>query len=147
MQNGPNDRMAHRLPFRDGRRGMPCHKPSAPTAAPPKQVNGNTKPQRRMQTKNKQWAWPICKIALSLQPVAPGGKTAGAGEPSLKYVSEMKNRLKDIGIALVTIGALLLVASYFAGWTDNNKVLLSGLGLIMAGIIMHVAAIKHESKY
>ncbi|HIV83251.1 hypothetical protein [Marseilla massiliensis] len=59
----------------------------------------------------------------------------------------MKNRLKDIGIALVTIGALLLVASYFAGWTDNNKVLLSGLGLIMAGIIMHVAAIKHESKY
>lgn len=100
-----------------------------------------------MQTKNKQLAWPICKIALSLQPVAPGGKTAGAGEPSLKYVSEMKNRLKDIGIALVTIGALLLVASYFAGWTDNNKVLLSGLGLIMAGIIMHVAAIKHESKY
>lgn len=126
---------------------MPCHKPSAPTAAPPKQINGNTKPQRRMQTKNKQWAWPICKIALSLQPVTPGGKTAGAGEPSLKYVSEMKNRLKDIGIALVTIGALLLVASYFAGWTDNNKVLLSGLGLIMAGIIMHVAAIKHESKY
>lgn len=59
----------------------------------------------------------------------------------------MKNRLKDIGIALVTIGAMLLVASYFAGWTDNNKVLLSGLGLIMAGIIMHVAAIKHESKY
>lgn len=82
-----------------------------------------------------------------MQPVAPGDKTAGAGVPSLKCVSEMKNRLKDIGIALVTIGALLLVASYFAGWTDNNKVLLSGLGLIMAGIIMHVAAIKHESKY
>lgn len=60
---------------------------------------------------------------------------------------EMKKRLKDIGISLVVIGALLLVTSHFAGWTDNNRVQLSGLGLIIAGIIVHVAAVKHDSRY
>lgn len=59
----------------------------------------------------------------------------------------MKKRLKDIGISLVVIGALLLVTSHFAGWTDNNRVQLSGLGLIIAGIIVHVAAVKRDSRY
>ena len=52
-----------------------------------------------------------------------------------------------IGIALVVAGALLLIVSYFAGWTSSNLVLLTGLILIILGVVWHVRRIKSAEKY
>lgn len=60
---------------------------------------------------------------------------------------KMKKYLIYIGLALALTGALLLVISQLAGWTDINAIQLSAFGSIIAGIIMHVAALKRDSKY
>ena len=52
-----------------------------------------------------------------------------------------------IGIALVVAGALLLIVSYIAGWTSSNLVLLTGLILIILGVVWHVKRIKSTEKY
>ena len=51
------------------------------------------------------------------------------------------------GVALIVIGALLLLVSSLAGWTSSNLVLLGGLVLIVAGVIVHVRMIKKGEKY
>ena len=52
-----------------------------------------------------------------------------------------------IGIALVVAGALLLIVSYIAGWTSSNIVLLTGLIIIILGVVWHVKYIKFAEKY
>ena len=52
-----------------------------------------------------------------------------------------------IGIALVVAGALLLIVSYIAGWTSSNIVLLTGLIIIILGVVWHVKYIKSAEKY
>ena len=52
-----------------------------------------------------------------------------------------------IGIALVVAGALLLIVSYIAGWTSSNIVLLTGLIIIILGVVWHVKYIKSEENY
>ena len=52
-----------------------------------------------------------------------------------------------MGVALVLIGALLLIASYVAGWTSSNLVLLGGLLIVILGVIMHVRLTKAGQKY
>ena len=52
-----------------------------------------------------------------------------------------------IGIALVVAGALLLIVSYIVGWTSSNLVLLTGLILIILGVVWHVKRIKSAEKY
>ena len=52
-----------------------------------------------------------------------------------------------IGVALVVAGAILLIVSYVVGWTSSNLVLLSGLALIVLGVILHVKHIKSAEKY
>ena len=60
----------------------------------------------------------------------------------------MKNILKTyMGVALIVVGALLLVVSKVVGWTSSNLVLLSGLTLIVLGVVLHVKAIKITPKY
>ncbi len=49
---------------------------------------------------------------------------------------------KYIGIALIVLGALVLLVSYFAEWVDYNPVQFSGLGLIIAGLITHIVITK-----
>ena len=51
------------------------------------------------------------------------------------------------GVALITIGAILLAISYIFGWTSSNLVLLLGLALIVFGIILHVKSAKSDDKY
>ena len=51
------------------------------------------------------------------------------------------------GVALVVAGALLLIIAYVAGWTSSNWVLLTGLIIIILGIIMHVRQAKRGQKY
>ena len=50
------------------------------------------------------------------------------------------------GVALITIGAILLAISYILGWTSSNLVLLLGLALIVFGIILHVKSAKSDDK-
>ena len=52
-----------------------------------------------------------------------------------------------IGIALVVAGALLLIVSYIAGWTSSNIVLLTGLIIIILGVVWYVKHIKSAEKY
>ena len=60
----------------------------------------------------------------------------------------MRNSLKNvIGVALVLAGALFLIVSYLAGWTSSNWVLLTGLIIILLGIMMHVKLAKLGDKY
>lgn len=59
----------------------------------------------------------------------------------------MKPSKRHIGLALTVVGVLTLAVSYFAGWTNSNAVLLLGLGLVVAGAVLHVVALKSESKY
>lgn len=59
----------------------------------------------------------------------------------------MKEHIKKAGIAIVIIGALLLVASYTFGWNDINSVQFTGLGLIITGILLHIIILKRESRY
>ncbi len=60
----------------------------------------------------------------------------------------MRNSLKSlIGVALVSAGALFLIVSYLAGWTCSNWVLLTGLIIILLGIIMHVKLAKTDGNY
>ena len=59
----------------------------------------------------------------------------------------MGNLKQYVGVALIIVGALLLIVSYIAGWTSSNLVLLSGLTFIVLGAILHVKHIKSTEKY
>ena len=52
-----------------------------------------------------------------------------------------------LGVALVLTGALLLIVSYLVGFTRYNLVLLTGLIIIVVGIVCYVLAIKKGEKY
>ena len=52
-----------------------------------------------------------------------------------------------IGVALVIAGALFLIVAFLAGWTSSNLVLLSGLIIIVIGLILHVKYAKSGEKY
>ncbi|MBR4728708.1 MAG: hypothetical protein IK075_00445 [Prevotella sp.] len=52
-----------------------------------------------------------------------------------------------IGVALVMAGALFLIIAYLVGWTSSNLVLLSGLLIIIIGVILHVKLTKSSDKY
>ena len=54
---------------------------------------------------------------------------------------------KNMGIALVVAGALLLIVSKIVGWTSSNMVLLIGLIIIIIGIFLHVKLTKSAEKY
>ena len=52
-----------------------------------------------------------------------------------------------IGVALILVGALLLIVGYIAGWTSSNLVLLAGLILIIIGVVQHIRQQKKSEKY
>ena len=57
----------------------------------------------------------------------------------------MKKIGQYIGIILIIIGTLVLVATRIPSLTSSNAMLLSGLLLIVAGIILHIRSIKRGS--
>lgn len=60
----------------------------------------------------------------------------------------MKKQVKAYaGFALVAIGLLTFAASCAFRLTDVNGVQFTGLALVAAGIVAHVALLKRESKY
>lgn len=50
----------------------------------------------------------------------------------------MKSLLKNLGVILVIIGAVILIASYATGNVNNNTVLGSSLALAVIGLITYI---------
>lgn len=65
----------------------------------------------------------------------------------IKTAVRTKPILCHAGMALVYIGAVMLIVSYILGWTNINLLLMCCLLLIAAGIVLHVLALKQESLY
>jgi hypothetical protein len=50
-------------------------------------------------------------------------------------------------MALIVVGALLLMICFVVGWTSSNLMLLSGLIIIVLGVMLHVRQWKCGWKY
>ena len=59
----------------------------------------------------------------------------------------MKSLKAYLGVALVIIGALLLIVGYMAGFTSSNLFLLGGFILILVGAVTHIKQLKKSEKY
>ena len=46
--------------------------------------------------------------------------------------------LKYVGIVVMLIAALVLVLSYFQGWSNDNTITISSLGCMILGLILYV---------
>lgn len=50
----------------------------------------------------------------------------------------MKNLLKNLGVILVVLGAIILIACYFIGDVNNNVILGSAMTLIVVGLLSFI---------
>ena len=50
--------------------------------------------------------------------------------------------LKNLGLILVVIGAIILIACFFTGNVNENGILITGATLIIAGIIAYIVLNK-----
>ncbi len=64
-----------------------------------------------------------------------------------KKYRNMKRINKLAGLALIIAGTLALAATRISALASSNGLLLTGLLLIVAGIVVHIYSIKHEGKY
>lgn len=46
--------------------------------------------------------------------------------------------LKHLGLIVMLATALVLVLSYFYGWSNNNSITMGSLGIMILGLIMYV---------
>ena len=56
----------------------------------------------------------------------------------------MKSLLKNLGLLLIIIGAVILIAIFFAGSAaiNDNAVLGGSIGLMVVGLILHIVLNK-----
>ena len=54
----------------------------------------------------------------------------------------MKSLLKNLGLILIVLGAIILVACFFTGDVNNNVILGSSMTLIIVGLITYIAINK-----
>ena len=56
----------------------------------------------------------------------------------------MKSLLKNLGLILVIVGAVILIAVFLTGSTavNNNAVLGGSVGLILLGLVLHIVLNK-----
>ena len=54
----------------------------------------------------------------------------------------MASKIKNLGLALIVIGAILNILSHYLGWNNINFVNLGSVVLIIAGIITYIIASK-----
>lgn len=52
------------------------------------------------------------------------------------------NGIKFLGLALILIGAVVLVLSYFLGWSNTNAVTSGSLTGMIVGLIVYILAGK-----
>ncbi len=50
----------------------------------------------------------------------------------------MKSFLKNLGLILVIIGAVILIACYYGGNVNDNAILATSLVLIIVGLISYI---------
>ena len=50
----------------------------------------------------------------------------------------MNSKLKMLSLAIIVIAAIVLVLSYFMGWTNNNSVQFGSLALMIVGLIAYI---------
>ena len=50
----------------------------------------------------------------------------------------MNSKLKMLSLALIVIAAIVLVLSYFMGWTNNNSVQFGSLAVMIAGLVAYI---------
>ena len=57
----------------------------------------------------------------------------------------MNNSIKKyLGALLVILGAILLIISFFCGWNNFNGVQFGALGLMIAGLLLHIFIAKKD---
>ena len=54
----------------------------------------------------------------------------------------MNGFLKNLGIIIIVLAAIVLVLSHFLGWNNMNFVNLGSVALMVAGLITYIAASK-----
>lgn len=54
----------------------------------------------------------------------------------------MKSLLKNLGLLLVIIGAVILIICYYGGNVNDNAILATSLVLIIVGLISHIVLNK-----
>ena len=63
----------------------------------------------------------------------------------------MTSKLQTIrpfaGLVIIVAGVLILVATRILSLASSNGLLLTGLLLIVAGIVVHILLLKKDSKY
>lgn len=59
----------------------------------------------------------------------------------------MKKYMKFLALALIIAGLALFMLRSIAGWAETNAALFTALALIAAGIAVHTAVCKRESRY
>ena len=46
--------------------------------------------------------------------------------------------LKHLGLIIMLITAVVLVLSYFQGWSNNNTITMSSLGCMILGLVLYI---------
>ena len=64
-----------------------------------------------------------------------------------KFASEMRKISKHLGLYVVYIGVLTLLICYATDWTRYNIPMLTGLALIIIGIIIHIVLQRRDGIY
>ena len=59
----------------------------------------------------------------------------------------MKKITQYAGVIVIVLGALTLAVTRIPSLVSSNALLLTGLLLIVAGIVLHIRSIKHDSLY
>ncbi len=54
----------------------------------------------------------------------------------------MASKLKIAGIAVIIIGAILIILSHFLGWNNMNIVNFGSIALMIAGLVTYIKASK-----
>lgn len=55
----------------------------------------------------------------------------------------MKSLLKNLGLILIIVGAVILIACFATDNVNNNTILGSALALTIIGLISHIVLNKH----
>ena len=50
----------------------------------------------------------------------------------------MKGLLKNLGVILIVIAAIVLVACEFTGMVNDNTILFGMVGLMIVGVVLHI---------
>ena len=56
----------------------------------------------------------------------------------------MSTVIKNLGLALILIGAVILLLSYFLNWVNNNAVSVAAIVTMIAGLLTYIFASKKE---